>query len=75
MEQRAAIVCAPPALFARFGTDMGADIPTATDYVRALLKTNQPEFAALLDHIEREFPCPGCRGAFPVMAVAASSHA
>ena len=25
-----------PALFARFGTDMGADIPTATDYVRAL---------------------------------------
>jgi hypothetical protein len=45
-----------------------------TDYVRALLKTNQPEFAALLDQIEREFPCPGCRGAFPVMAVAASSH-
>jgi glucuronate isomerase len=25
-----------PAVFARFGTDMGADIPTATDYVRAL---------------------------------------
>jgi glucuronate isomerase len=25
-----------PALFARFGTDMGADIPTATDYVHAL---------------------------------------
>ena len=25
-----------PALFARFGTDMGADIPTATDYVRGL---------------------------------------
>ena len=25
-----------PVLFARFGTDMGADIPTATDYVRAL---------------------------------------
>jgi glucuronate isomerase len=25
-----------PALFARFGTDMGADIPMATDYVRAL---------------------------------------
>ncbi len=25
-----------PDLFARFGTDMGADIPTATDYVRAL---------------------------------------
>jgi glucuronate isomerase len=25
-----------PQLFARFGTDMGADIPTATDYVHAL---------------------------------------
>jgi glucuronate isomerase len=25
-----------PALFARFGADMGADIPTATDYVHAL---------------------------------------
>jgi glucuronate isomerase len=25
-----------PALFARYGTDMGADIPTPTDYVRAL---------------------------------------
>jgi glucuronate isomerase len=25
-----------PQVFARFGTDMGADIPTATDYVRAL---------------------------------------
>jgi glucuronate isomerase len=25
-----------PALFERFGTDMGADIPTATDYVHAL---------------------------------------
>jgi glucuronate isomerase len=25
-----------PALFARFGRDMGADIPTPTDYVRAL---------------------------------------
>jgi glucuronate isomerase len=25
-----------PTLFARFGTDMGADIPQATDYVRAL---------------------------------------
>jgi glucuronate isomerase len=25
-----------PAIFARFGTDMGADIPTATDYVRGL---------------------------------------
>jgi glucuronate isomerase len=25
-----------PAVFARFGTDMGADIPTPTDYVRAL---------------------------------------
>jgi glucuronate isomerase len=25
-----------PAVFARFGADMGADIPTATDYVRAL---------------------------------------
>ena len=44
------------------------------DYVRMLLKTNQPEFAALLDRIERELACPGCCGAFPVMAVAASSH-
>jgi hypothetical protein len=44
------------------------------DYVRALLKTNQPEFAALLDQIEREFPCPGCCGAFPVMALSASSR-
>ena len=44
------------------------------DYVRTLLKTNQPEFAALLDQIEREFSCPGCGGAFPVMALSASSR-
>jgi hypothetical protein len=44
------------------------------DYVRTLLKTNQPEFAAMLDQIEREFSCPGCCGAFPVMALSASSR-
>jgi hypothetical protein len=32
------------------------------NYVRALLKTNQPEFAVLLERIEREWSCPGRGG-------------
>jgi hypothetical protein len=32
------------------------------NYVRALLKTNQPEFAALLDRVQRELTCPVCGG-------------
>jgi hypothetical protein len=32
------------------------------NYVRALLNTNQPEFAALLDRVERELTCPVCGG-------------
>jgi hypothetical protein len=32
------------------------------NYVRALLKTNQPEFAALLERTERELTCPVCGG-------------
>jgi hypothetical protein len=32
------------------------------NYVRALLKTNQPEFAAWLERTERELTCPVCGG-------------
>jgi hypothetical protein len=32
------------------------------NYVRALLKTHQPAFAALLDRVERELTCPVCGG-------------
>jgi len=45
-----------------------------TDYVRTLLKRNQPGFAALLQRLERELSCPRCWDTFPVMAVAASSR-
>jgi hypothetical protein len=31
-----------------------------TDYVRTLLKRNQPGFAALLQRLERELSCPRC---------------
>lgn len=44
------------------------------NYVHRLLKTNQPEFAALLERLERELSCPRCRDTSPVMAVAASSR-
>lgn len=44
------------------------------NYVHRLLKTNQPEFAALLEGLERELSCPRCWDTFPVMAVAASSR-
>jgi hypothetical protein len=44
------------------------------NYVHRLLKTNQPEFAALLERLEREWSCPRCWDTFPVMAVAASSR-
>jgi glucuronate isomerase len=42
-----------PALFARFGRDKGADIPTATDYVHALRPLlakygNDPDFTLIL---------------------------
>jgi hypothetical protein len=32
------------------------------NYVHTLLKTSQPEFAALLERLERELSCPGCWG-------------
>jgi hypothetical protein len=32
------------------------------NYVRALLRTNQPEFAARLERTERELTCPVCGG-------------
>jgi hypothetical protein len=44
------------------------------NYVHRLLKTNQPEFAALLEQLEREWSCPRCCDTFPVIAVAASSR-
>jgi hypothetical protein len=44
------------------------------NYVHRLLKTNQPEFAALLERLEREWSCPRCWDTSPVMAVAASSR-
>jgi hypothetical protein len=44
------------------------------NYVHKLLKTNQPEFAALLERLEREWSCPRCWNTFPVMAMAASSR-
>ena len=44
------------------------------NYVRTQLKTNQPEFAALLERLERDLSCPRCWDTFPVMAVAASSR-
>ncbi len=44
------------------------------EYVRTLLKTNQPEFAAMLERLERDLSCPRCWDTFPVMAVAASSR-
>ena len=31
------------------------------EYVRTLLKKKEPEFAALLDGLERELPCLTCR--------------
>jgi hypothetical protein len=38
-------------------------------YVRTLLRSTQPEFAALLDGLERELPCLTCQdtacGAWP----------
>jgi hypothetical protein len=44
------------------------------NYVHRLLKTNQPDFAALLERLEREWSCPRCCDTPPVMAVAASSR-
>jgi hypothetical protein len=41
------------------------------NYVHTLLKTNQPEFAALLEQLERELSCQ-MLGHSPVIAVAAS---
>jgi hypothetical protein len=32
------------------------------NYVRTQLKTNQPEFAALLERLERDLSCPRCTG-------------
>jgi hypothetical protein len=37
------------------------------NYVRALLKTNQPEFAARLERIERELTCPTGGGPWCVL--------
>ena len=44
------------------------------NYVHRLLKTNQPEFAALLERLERELSCPRCRDTSPVMPVASWSR-
>ena len=44
------------------------------NYVHRLLKTKQPEFAALLERLERELSCPRRWDTFPAMAVAASSR-
>jgi hypothetical protein len=44
------------------------------NYVHRLLKTNQPELAALLERLERELSCPRWRDTSPVMAAAASSR-
>jgi hypothetical protein len=43
------------------------------EYVRTLLRNKQPEFAALLEWLERELPCLRCRdticGSWPVNGV------
>jgi hypothetical protein len=44
------------------------------NYLHRLLKTNQPEFAALLERLERELSCLRCRDTSPVVAAAASSR-
>jgi hypothetical protein len=42
------------------------------NYVHRLLKTKQPEFAALLERLERELSCPRYWDTCPATAVAAS---
>jgi hypothetical protein len=49
-----------------------------SEYVRTLLKNKQPEFAALLEWLERELPCLRCRdticGSWPVSGVGEDSE-